>query len=303
MANDGSRVALVTGASRGIGKQCALALAARGFDVVIAARTLEPGEMRERSETVRKSDPGPLPGSLRETAEAIAVLGQRALPLRTDLTRNTEIDALVERALTEFGRVDVLVNDARYVGPGQRDLFLDTPHAILEEMVQVNLVAPLYLIRRLVPAMIAQGGGVVFDVSSGAGIDETPALPNGHWDGGWGVGYSFTKAALNRLAAGLAKELRQHAIAVVNLEPGLVVVERKIAERAGTGFDPTEQAPPEVVGLSCAYIATCPQPMYYSGRTVFTPEFAIEHGLIDPDRVRRYGRARWGLPNWTSWIR
>jgi NAD(P)-dependent dehydrogenase (short-subunit alcohol dehydrogenase family) len=297
------RVALVTGASRGIGKQCALALAARGFEVVIAARTLEPGETRERSETVGKSDRGPMPGSLRETAGAIAKLGRRALPVRTDLTRNAEIDALVERALAEVGHIDVLVNDARYVGPGQRDLFLDTPHAILEEMVQVNLLAPLYLIRRVVPAMIARAGGIIFNVSSGSGIDETPALPNGHWDGGWGLGYSFTKAGMNRLAAGLAKELKQHAIAVVNLEPGLVVVERKIAERAGTGFDPSEQAPPEVVGLSCVYIATCPQPMFYSGRTVFTPEFAIEHGLIDPDRVRRYGKARWGLPYWTSWIR
>jgi NAD(P)-dependent dehydrogenase (short-subunit alcohol dehydrogenase family) len=92
------RVALVTGASRGIGRETALELARRGADVVVAARTVEP-----RSK---------LPGTIGETVAAIEGLGRRALAVRTDMANPSDIEALAEQALETFGRVDVLVNKA-----------------------------------------------------------------------------------------------------------------------------------------------------------------------------------------------
>src|SRR5439155_20996266 len=131
------RVAIVTGASRGIGKACALALAEQGYDLAVCARTLDPGEAREHAESVHLTDSAPLPGSLHETAAAIRAMGRKALTVQVDLHDQADLDALVERTLAEFGRIDLLVNNARYVGPGHRDLFVDMPYSLLEREIRV----------------------------------------------------------------------------------------------------------------------------------------------------------------------
>ena len=146
---DSAPVAIVTGASRGIGKGCAIALAEVGYDLVVAARTLEPGEPQEMSETVQDSDVRPVPGtSLAETVAEIEALGRRALAVRVDLLEQGDMDALVERTLEEFGRIDVLVNNARWVGRGYKDPFLITPHEVFELSLRVNALAPLYLLEQ-----------------------------------------------------------------------------------------------------------------------------------------------------------
>ncbi len=121
------KVALVTGASRGIGRACAIELARRGFDVVVAARTVTGSERLEHSSTVRKSITTPLPGSLDETAAACRALGTEAQVQKLDLARREDWPAAVGAALGRFGRIDVLVNNGRYVGPGHMDPFEDTP--------------------------------------------------------------------------------------------------------------------------------------------------------------------------------
>jgi NAD(P)-dependent dehydrogenase (short-subunit alcohol dehydrogenase family) len=298
MANE-NKVAVITGASRGIGRGVALELAKAGFDVVVCARTVQEGEQREHSSTVRKSDTSALPGSLEKTAQEVEALGRRALPVKLDLNLVEDVENVAEQTLKTFGRVDVLVNNARYIGPGHMDLFEDTPIEVLEAHDRCNVLAPLRLIKLLVPKMVEQGGGIVFNVTSGAGWQESPNLPG---QGGWGLGYSISKAGLNRVAFGLAKEFKQHNVAVVNLEPGYVGTERIAQDMAAFGFGMEDALPVNVPGLAIAYIATHKYPMFYSCRTIDAPSFVVEHMLIDAENLpANYGPAGWGIPSGFRW--
>ncbi len=271
------RVALVTGASRGIGRACALELARRGLDVVATARTVTGAERLEHSSTVKKSVTSPLPGSLEATAREARALGVEALVVKLDLARREDWPAAVAAALDRFGRIDVLVNNGRYVGPGHMDPFEDTPVELIEQMMLCNVIAPLNLVKLCLPAMKRQGGGIVINITSSAGERETPA-PIGQ--GGWGLGYSLSKAALNRMVPGLAKELRPYSIAVIGLMPGFVGTERMAAELAEFGFDASKALPVENPGRVCAMLATAKDPMYFSGKDVYGPGFHAEHALV-----------------------
>ena len=213
------KVAFITGASRGIGRGCALELARRAFDVVLTARTVTGQERLEHSSTVRKSLTDPLPGSLEQTAREVRALGVDALVAKLDLSRREDWPAAIDAALGRFARIDVLVNNGRYVGPGHMDPFEETPIELIEQMMLCNVIAPLHLIKLCLPAMKRQGGGIVINITSSAGERET-AAPIGK--GGWGLGYSLTKAAFNRMVPGLAKELRPYHVAVIGLMPGFV---------------------------------------------------------------------------------
>ncbi len=274
------RVAFVTGASRGIGRACALELARRGLDVVVTARTVTGAERLEHSSTVKKSATNPLPGSLEATAREARALGAEALVVKLDLAARADWPAAVDAALARFGRIDVLVNNGRYVGPGHMDPFEDTPVELIEQMMLCNVIAPLTLVKLCLPAMKRQGGGIVINITSSAGERETPA-PIGQ--GGWGLGYSLSKAALNRMVPGLAKELRPYHIAVIGLMPGFVGTERMAAELAEFGFDASKALPVENPGRVCAMLATAKDPMYFSGKDVYGPGFHAEHALVHFD--------------------
>ena len=271
------RVAFVTGASRGIGRACALELARRGLDVVVTARTVTGAERLEHSSTVKKSATNPLPGSLEATAREARALGAEALVVKLDLAARADWPAAVDAALARFGRIDVLVNNGRYVGPGHMDPFEDTPVELIEQMMLCNVIAPLTLVKLCLPAMKRQGGGIVINITSSAGERETPA-PIGQ--GGWGLGYSLSKAALNRMVPGLAKELRPYHIAVIGLMPGFVGTERMAAELSEFGFDASKALPVENPGRVCAMLATAKDPMYFSGKDVYGPTFHAEHALV-----------------------
>jgi len=270
-------VAFITGASRGIGRGCALELAKRGFDLGLTARTVTGKERLEHSSTVRKSSTAPLPGSLEETAREVQALGAATLVAKLDLARREDWPAAVEAALARFGRIDVLVNNGRYVGPGHMDPFEETPVELIEQMVLCNVIAPLHLVKLCLPVMKRQGGGIVINITSSAGERETPA-PVGQ--GGWGLGYSLSKAAFNRMVAGLAKELRPHNVAVIGLMPGFVGTERMAAELGEFGFDASKALPVENPGRVCAMLATASDPMYFSGKDIYGPAFHAEHALV-----------------------
>jgi NAD(P)-dependent dehydrogenase (short-subunit alcohol dehydrogenase family) len=273
------KIAFITGASRGIGRGCALELARRGFDLVLTARTVTGTERIEHSSTVRKSITDPLPGSLERTASEVRALGVDALVNRLDLAERADWPRAVDAAVAHFGRIDVLVNNGRYVGPGHMDPFEDTPVELIERMLLCNVIAPLELVKLCLPIMKRQGGGIVINVTSSAGERETPA-PIGQ--GGWGLGYSLSKAAFNRMVPGLAKELRAHNVAVIGLMPGYVGTERMAAELAEFGFDASKALPVENPGRVCAMLATAKDPMFFSGKDIYGPAFHAEHMLVTP---------------------
>jgi NAD(P)-dependent dehydrogenase (short-subunit alcohol dehydrogenase family) len=270
-------VAFVTGASRGIGRGCALELAKRGFDLVLTARTVTGAERYEHSATVKKSVSDPLPGSLERTAEEVRALGAAAHVVKLDLSVRTDWEPAIASALARFGRLDVLVNNGRYVGPGHMDPFEETPLELIERMFLCNVFAPLALIKLCLPTWKAQGGGIVINVTSSAGQIETPQ-PIGQ--GGWGLGYSLTKAAFSRMVSGLAKELRPYNVAVIGLMPGFVGTERMAIELGEFGFDASKALPVENPGRVCAMLATAKDPMWFSGKDLRGPELYRAHSLL-----------------------
>jgi len=269
------KVAFVTGASRGIGKACAIHLARAGFDVALTARTVNEGEAREHSSTLRASNTRPLPGSLSTTAALVEAAGVRALALPADLLDRASLDAAATTVLERWGRVDVLVQNGRYIGPGHMDRFLDTPLELLDKQLQANVLAPLLLAKRLLPGMIERGAGRVLDVTSAAAYGDPPR-PAG--DGGWGMGYGISKGAFQRVAGFLAVELGERGILAVNLSPGLVRTERLEADMGEFGF--SGGAPPDVMGAVAAWFATNPEAYSWNGATVEAQYFCHERKLL-----------------------
>ncbi len=247
--------AFVTGASRGIGKAIAVHLAAAGFDVAVTARTTEEGERREHSSTIRSSDTSPLPGSLATTMSLIEAEGVRCLALPADLTIRSSVVEAAEMLQDAWGPIDVLVNNGRYIGPGHMDRFEDTPLELLDRHLEANVMAPLTLIKLVLPGMIEHGSGTIVNVSSGAGTRD-PDQPAGA--GGWGLGYGISKGALHRIAGILNLELRGRGIRVYNVQPGFIATERMAQDMGQFAFDASAGAPPDVVGAVVAWLVTEP---------------------------------------------
>lgn len=256
--------ALVTGASRGIGKAIAAHLARAGFDVAITARTVADGEQREHSSTLRRSDTSALPGSLSTTADLIEQAGRKALIVPADLTDRASMRSAAATVLAEWGPVDVLVNNGRYIGPGHMDCFEDTPLELLDLHLEANVMAPLVLTKLLLPGMVDRGSGVVVNITSGAAYHDPPA-PAG--EGGWGLGYAISKGALHRIAGVLALELGPKGIRSYNVQPGFIATERMAHDMGAFGFDSTG-APPDVVGAVVAWLVTDPTAAEPNGRNL-----------------------------------
>jgi NAD(P)-dependent dehydrogenase (short-subunit alcohol dehydrogenase family) len=278
-----NRVALVVGASRGIGRACARHLARSGFDVAVAARTVREGEAV-----------GGLPGSLEAVTQDVENAGRRALACQLDLLDLPSCGRAVATTLAGLGRIDVLVNSAIYYGHAGMRLFADTPIEEYENAFTANVIAPLFLVQQVLPGMRERGGGVVINISSGAGQNETRALPGA---GGWPLTYSVTKAAFNRSTTGLAKELRRDHVAVINIEPGVVATERMTMYTSRQGIDTAAGVAVDVPGAVCAYVASHPTPMAFSGRTVDAPQFSVWAGLVEGASLPYpYGPSAWGAP-------
>jgi NAD(P)-dependent dehydrogenase (short-subunit alcohol dehydrogenase family) len=166
MAEHDAPIALVTGASRGIGRATARALAVAGYDVVVAARTVHEGDGRMMPGSVRDpQETRVIEGSLESTAASIESIGRRALPVRIDLLDRSSIDAMVHTVLGEWGQVDALVNNAIYQGPGRMDRVLDLDLDAATKLVVGNYVNQLHLIQLLVPHMLERGGGRIVNLA------------------------------------------------------------------------------------------------------------------------------------------
>ena len=274
-----SKVAFVTGASRGIGKVCAQYLARAGYDVAITARTVQEGEAREHSSTIAKSDTRPLPGSLDSTAELVRAEGRQALSVYLDLLDRSSLGAAVATVIERWGRIDVLVNNGRYIGPGHMDRFMDTPIDLHDKHLEANVLAPIILSRLVLPGMLARGDGIIINMASGSGTMDPPA-PAGA--GGWGLGYGMSKAALHRIAGLLKVELADQGICAYNLSPGFVATERLAMDMGEFGFDASLGAPAAVIGAVAAWLVTAPEARELNGQWIEAQPKCRELGLL-PD--------------------
>jgi 3-oxoacyl-[acyl-carrier protein] reductase len=227
------RVAIVTGASRGIGRALAVGLAREGAAVVCAARS-----------GARK--PGELPGTVDSTAQAIRDAGGRALALRCDVSRAPDQKRLVERTLAEFGRIDVLVNNA--MAPG-RSAFDVATIETWDAAMATNVRCLFQLARLVVPVMAAHGGGSIINVSSGAADHAVTA----HMPPGFAI-YSTSKAALERFTTAFAPELVARGVTMNALRPGSVKTEQAVHD-LGPDFDWTGWGPPEGVVPALVFLA------------------------------------------------
>jgi NAD(P)-dependent dehydrogenase (short-subunit alcohol dehydrogenase family) len=272
-----SRKVLVTGASRGIGKAIALALAGKGFDVALAARTLRAGDpTAEHSQTVHKKDTRPLPGSIEETAAAVETLGRTALPLKLDLTDRASVDAAMTALLDAWGGVDAVVNNGRHIGPGLMDSILDTPIEQYPLFVEAHAVSPIRIAQRLLPAMLQRGGGTFVTISSEAGTNWYPSGPRP------GLGYRLGKASGHTLVGSLLAEHRADGIRAFNVNPGFVLTERNSLDVEEFGFDPSWAAPPAAIGAAVAWLLTSSDADTLLGTDIDAQPLALERGLY-PD--------------------
>jgi NAD(P)-dependent dehydrogenase (short-subunit alcohol dehydrogenase family) len=265
------RVALVTGASRGIGKGSAIALAQAGFDVAIAARTLHEGEGRDELEPGRV-----LEGSLDNTAAAIRETGRQVLSVRLDLLDRATWSSAIEQVLCEWGRVDVLVNNARHQRHDHKARFLDASLETLDVELNANLIAPVVMARLVVPQMVARGSGTIVTLTSAAGFRDPDAVAE---KGGWSTSYALAKGGLHRLAPMIAMELGDKGLKAFNLTPGFVIGEKNKARLLALGMTRHSGAPPSVPGAVIAWLASAPEAAALNGKTIQAQPFALERGL------------------------
>jgi NAD(P)-dependent dehydrogenase (short-subunit alcohol dehydrogenase family) len=200
------KVALVTGASRGIGESIARCFAAAGAAVAVSARTVEEGYH-------------PLPGSIATTLREITDAGGTAVAVAADLAKPEDRRRLVAQTVKELGPIDVLVNNAAitYFEPVE-----DFSARHYELMFAVQVRAPFELAQMVLPSMKERGAGWILNISSGAGRHpQGPPYPARRMRGG--TVYGMCKAALERFTTGLAAEVHADGIAVNVLSPsGLV---------------------------------------------------------------------------------
>jgi NAD(P)-dependent dehydrogenase (short-subunit alcohol dehydrogenase family) len=192
-----------------------------------------------------------------------------------DLSDRASLVAAVDRVLDDWGRIDVLVNNAVHTGPGSMLRFEDTTIEMIETKLAANAVSQVVLIKAVLPHLLARGDGTIVNVTSAVAITDPPA-PAG--EGGWGSAYAMSKGAFHRLAGILAVEYPQ--LRFYNVEPGFVVTERMEVNAKALGLDGRYPgAPPSVPASVIAWLATSPDAPELSGQTVSAQRFAKEHQL------------------------
>ena len=273
--------ALVTGASRGIGKAIAIELARAGYDVAVAARTVGKGDpVGDHSVTIHRKNDAPLPGSLEETAEEIQALGREAYPLKMDLTDLAGTEAATRELLDRWGGVEVVVHNGRHLGPGYMDTILDTPIEQYEHFLMAHSVAPLRITQLTLPAMLEAGRGTVITITSGEGDDWIYPV-NKPGQAGVGLGYRLGKMAGHTIAGTIRVEYGDQGVRAFNVSPGAVMTERvSLEQRDSAGFvGVSVYAPPSVVGTAIAWLVTNPEADGMQRHTVHAQELALEKGL------------------------
>ena len=261
------RVALVTGASKNIGKGIALQVAAHGAITYITGRTLAdvPGQL----------------ASLQRTADEIAAAGGTAIPIACDHTDDAQVEAVFARIAAEQGRLDLLVNVA---SPEFSDMvgveFWQLPFDTITRCLDVGPRSGFVTTSLAARMMVAQGSGLVVNISSHGATQHLLSVP-----------YGIGKAAIDKLTHDTAMELRAHGVAVVSLWPGLVLTEGLLAHstvaedghRDLGGLDISFGETPEFNGRAVVALAADPAIMERTAGSYWSAQLALDYGFTEDD--------------------
>ena len=276
-------MAVVTGASRGIGKGIAIALAEQGATVYVTGRTVTPGSY-------------PLPGTVGETAAEATRRGGKGIAVQVDHANDAQVAALFEQVKREQGRLDILVNNAFALPEDltEPQPFWEKPLSnwqMVDVGVRSNFVAAWHAAKIMVP----QKSGLIVAISGYVGVTYT-----------YGVVFGTCKSAVDRMARDMAIELKPHNIASMSLWQGLTFTERaernlsrNPAMKQQIVTNPTIGCSPEHPGRVIAALASDPNIMQRSGGTFITAEVAQDYGVTDVDgKVIPSLRGQRGAPIW-----
>jgi citronellol/citronellal dehydrogenase len=250
------RVAMVTGASRGVGKALALRLAAEGCDVVVAAKTVAP-------------DPK-LPGTIHETAREIEALGRRALPAVLDVRDDVAVERVVKQALEQFGHIDFLVNNA---GALYWRSVAETEMKRFDLVMGVNARGAFACTRHVLPSMLARKFGHILMLSP-------PVDPRA---GAGKVAYALSKFGMTLVAQGVAEEVRGQGVAANALWPA-TMIESQATIRWGLGDRSLWRTPEILADAVVAIFAKPPDTM--TGQALIDEDFLRSEGTTDFARYR-----------------
>ncbi len=254
------KVAIITGASRGIGKAIALRLAAEGVSIAIGAKT---------TESTPKT-----PGTIYDTAMEVEALGSKALPVKTDVRFEDQIKALVDRTFEEFGRIDIVVNNAGAI------MWLpveDLPIKRFDLMMQLNCRAPFVLCHEAIPKMKDSGGHI---------INMSPPLnwlPYDEWVGK--TAYLMSKLCMTHLTIGLSREVADYGISVNSLWPAGVIdtqATRVFASMLGIDRSTRWYSPDLVADAVMEVVRSDPGEL--TGQQLIAEEFLRSRGISDLSR-------------------
>jgi NAD(P)-dependent dehydrogenase (short-subunit alcohol dehydrogenase family) len=278
------KVAVVTGASRGIGKGIAIALASEGATVYVTGRTVTPGSYS-------------LPGTVGETAAECTRRGGTGIAVQVDHAKDDQVAALFEQVGRDHGRLDILVNNAFSLPED-----LTEPQPFWEkplsnwEMVDVGVRSSFVAAWHAAKLMVPQKSGLIVAISGYVGVTYT-----------YGVVFGTCKSAVDRMARDMAIELKPHTVASMSLWQGLTFTERaernlarNPAMKAQVVTNPTVGCSPEFPGRVIAALARDPNVMKRSGGTFITAEVAQDYGVTDIDgKVIPSLRGQRGAPIWS----
>ena len=264
------KVAVVLGASRGIGKGIAIEAALAGAVVYVTGRTFGPSA---------NDDHAP-PGSLAETVAEITAAGATAVGVRCDATNDADLAQLYARVQSDHGRLDLVVHSAfnsTAFGPTFGQSSWNLPPGVWDDLVGVGARSAYVSAVHAAPALIATGGGLVVHVS-GRGAARYR----------YSVVYGVDKAAIDKLTADLAHELRPHGVAVVSLWPSVTRTERNTATSGVDEYgwpDPTKPVEsletPRYSGRAVVALASDPDVLARTGKRFWTAELAGAYGFTD----------------------
>ncbi|MGI9007186.1 MAG: SDR family NAD(P)-dependent oxidoreductase [Streptosporangiaceae bacterium] len=257
------KVAIVTGASRGIGAEIARRFGAEGAAVAVAARTTGPGQ-------------SPLEGTIGETVAAIEASGGTAVAIAADLARPADRERLVAETARHLGAPDILINNAAVTYFTRVEDFTPKRYGL---MFEVQVQAAFHLATLVLPGMREHGRGWILNISSKAALH--PEIPPTAWGGRGGTVYGMCKAAIERFSTGLAAELYEDNIAVNALSPD------KVVPTPGTVFHRLvapgdENAEPPAVMAAAALALCSAEPRTLTGRITYSADLLAELGLPVP---------------------